>query len=151
MSTISQFYSEGKLLNEMKCVFKDEDTTVTFHTVLEKARNFSNLSIEDRTNVLADIVIFKGELDSMRVKVEAVLRKLDAIEYKSCFDEIKQKGLRYTEELLKSMRDAKDLENTNPKYGLAMEQFRCCSKWVSILTDLYFVLNSTNKILSNNV
>ena len=151
MSTVSQFYSEDKLIEEMSCVFSDEDVTVSFHVLLEKARNFNKLSLDDRTVVLEDLVVYKGELEDMRVKAEAAIRKLDSVTYLNCFEELKAKGLRYTEELIRAMREAKDLENTNSRYKTLMTQYRCCTKWVSILTDLYFVLNSTNKILSNNV
>ena len=151
MSTISQFYSEGKLIEEMSCVFSDEDAIVSFHVLLEKARNFNKMNLDDRTVILEDLVVYKGELEDMRSKTEAALRKLDSVAYLSCFDELKKNGNRYTEELIKAMRDAKDLENTNSRYKILITQNRCCTKWVSILTDLYFVLNSTNKILSNAV
>ena len=87
----------------------------------------------------------------MRIKTEAALRKQDSVAYLNAFNSIKQQGLKYTEELIKATRESFDLENTNPKYASLLKQNRCCTKWVSILTDLYFVLNSTNKILSNNV
>lgn len=151
MSTISQFYAEGKLVEEMACVFAEEDTSVAFYTLLENARNFNRKNLDDRTVILEDILFYKNELEAMRVKTEAALRKLDSVAYLSSFEEIKQKGLKYTEELIKATREAKDLENTNPKYASLLKQNRCCTKWVSTLTDLYFVLNSTNKILSNNV
>lgn len=151
MSTISQFYSEGKLIEEMSCVFAEEDTSVTFHALLENARNFNRKNLDDRTVILEDILFYKNELEAMRVKTDAALRKMDSVAYLNAFEEIKAKGLKYTEELIKATRDAKDLENTNIKYATLLKQNRCCTKWVSTLTDLYFVLNSTNKILSNNV
>lgn len=150
MSTISQFYSEGKLIEEMRCVFKDEDTSVDFHVLLEKARNFTNLNMKDRNTLLVDIVFYKGELEAMKVKTEAIIHKMDAIVYNECFEELKQKGLRYTEELLKTMCLSKDIESTNSKYKLFLEQFRVCDKWTKVLTDLYYILNSENKILSSN-
>ena len=151
MSTISQFYSEGKLVEEMSCVFAEEDTAVTFYVLLENARNFNRKNLDDRTVILTDIVFFKNELENMRIKTEAALRKQDSVAYLNAFNSIKQQGLKYTEELIKATRESFDLENTNPKYASLLKQNRCCTKWVSILTDLYFVLNSTNKILSNNV
>ena len=151
MSTISQFYSEGKLVEEMSCVFAEEDTAVTFYALLENARNFNRKNLDDRTVILTDIVFFKNELENMRIKTEAALRKQDSVAYLNAFNSIKQQGLKYTEELIKATREYFDLENTNPKYASLLKQNRCCTKWVSILTDLYFVLNSTNKILSNNV
>ena len=151
MSTISQFYAEGKLMEEMSCVFAEEDTTATFYALLENARNFNRKNLDDRTVILSDIVFFKNELEAMRVKTEAALRKIESVAYLNAYEEIKSKGLKYTEELIKATRESKDLENTNPKYATLLRQNRCCTKWVSTLTDLYFVLNSTNKILSNNV
>ena len=59
MSTISQFYSEGKLIEEMSCVFAEEDTSVTFHALLENARNFNRKNLDDRTVILEDILFYK--------------------------------------------------------------------------------------------
>lgn len=151
MSTVSQFYSEGKLLQEMSCVFKDEDTIVDFHTLLEKIRMFTNKSISERNMILEDLVFYKGELEDMRVRAEARIRKIEAVSYIKCFDTMKVSGVRWTEELLKAKLQEMDLETNNREYMALMQQFRCCTKWVGILTDSYYILNSTNKLLNSNV
>ena len=151
MSTISQFYAEGKLTEEMSCVFAEEDTSTTFYVLLENARSFNRKNLEDRTVILCDMVFFKNELEAMRVKAEAAMKKIESTAIFEVYEELRGKGLRPTDELLKAGVAARDLKNTNPKYATLSRQFDCCTKWVSTLTDLYFVLNSTNKILSNNV
>lgn len=151
MSTISQFYSEGRLEKEMSCVFKDEDTIVDFHTLLEKIRMFTNKSVSDRNVILEDLVFYKGELNSMKVQAEARIRKIEAVAYIKCFDKMRTSGTRWTEELLKAKLAEMDLEGTNEEYQRLLQQFRCCDKWVGILTDSYYILNSTNKILNGNI
>lgn len=151
MGTISQFYSENKLMQEMSCVFKDEDTIVDFHTLLEKIRMFTNKSVSDRNIILEDLVFYKGELEAMRVKAEARIRKIEAVAYIQCFEKMKVSGVRWTEELLKAKLAELDLETNDKAYNALLQQFRCCTKWVGILTDSYYILNSTNKILNNNV
>lgn len=151
MSTVSQFYSEGKLLQEMSCVFKDEDTIVDFHILLEKIRMFTNKSISERNMILEDLVFYKGELEDMRVRAEARIRKIEAVSYIKCFNAMKVSGVRWTEELLKAKLQEMDLETNDREYMALMQQFRCCTKWVGILTDSYYILNSTNKLLNSNI
>ena len=145
---MSAFHSLESLKSELSCVVKEEANIVAFKNLLELIRNFSNKDIDTRTRTLIDLSFWKGELDNRKRLSEVYLRKQDALAYNEILDELKKSAMKYNEETVKNRRDAKDM---GAAYQNMLDTNLTCTKWVGILTDCYFSLNSINKILENKM
>ena len=143
MSTSSQFFSFESLREELSVVIQNEASIVSFCKLLEDIRNFALKEVESRNKILTDIAYWKGEFEYRRKLSEVTLRKKDAVMYNKSLEKIRLTGVKYTEQMISSNKDAQ----MDEAYENLLKSSITYGKWSSILNDCYFALNSTHKLM----
>lgn len=144
MST-SKFYNSEYLKDELLLIMSDEADVIEFAALLEKIRNIGNTSIDRRQMILSDLIFWKGQIENQRKQIEIKLKKLEAIEYQRIYNKLKI-ICKPTDSQVRSELEGSDL---GEPYNNYKNMFLVCQKWSEILNDLYFISQTSHKILGN--
>ena len=135
------------LLEEFKPVMQDDEDTKQFIGLLEQVRNLANKDVQARQIVLSDLIFWKNQFENLQKQTQIILKKLEATAYAKAVAELSAgKSYRPTENQIKAYLDA----NESPEKTRHQERLVVVEKWSGILQDLYFVSQTTHKILGGS-
>lgn len=141
----SKFYNSEYLKNELILIMSDEADIVEFAKLLEFVKNLGNYSVDKRQSVLSDLVFWKGQLDLQKKQIEIVIKKKEALVYQIVYNKLKIIS-KPTDAQVRAEMEAMEKDES---YLNLQQSLLVCSKWAEILSDLYFVAQSTHKIMGN--
>lgn len=141
----SKFYNSEYLKNELILIMSDEADIVEFAKLLEFVKNLGNYSVDKRQSVLSDLVFWKGQLDLQKKQIEIVIKKKEALVYQIVYNKLKIIS-KPTDAQVRAEMEAMEKDES---YLNLQQSLLVCSKWAEILSDLYFIAQSTHKIMGN--
>lgn len=141
----SKFYNSEYLKNELILIMSDEADIIEFAKLLEFVKNLGNYSVDKRQSVLSDLVFWKGQLDLQKKQIEIVIKKKEALVYQIVYNKLKIIS-KPTDAQVRAEMEAMEKDES---YLNLQQSLLVCSKWAEILSDLYFIAQSTHKIMGN--
>ena len=133
------------LLEEFKPIMEDDNDTKQFIGLLEQIRNLANKDVQKRQMILSDLIFWKNQFENLQKQTEILIKKSDAIAYAKAVQELTAgKSYKPTENQIKAYLEANE---TAPEKARHQERLVVVQKWAGILQDLYFVSQTTHKIL----
>jgi len=151
------FYSTNQISQELDFItdqelsFLLEDRASYDHlrVLLESIRNFSNKLVEERTKILADVSFWKGEFTSLKLQLQALVKKKEALQFNKIMEDMRVSGSKYSSEIVTNKKDATLAEDT--AFSKIERALFYANKWGDIFTDCYYILNGTHKILDKDI
>jgi hypothetical protein len=133
------------LLQEFKPVMEDDNDAKQFIGLLEQVRNLANKDVQKRQMILSDLIFWKNQFENLQKQTEITLKKLEAVAYSKAVNELTAgKSYKPTETQIKNYLES---VGDTPERTRHLERLTVVQKWAGILQDLYFVSQTTHKIL----
>lgn len=121
----------------LRKMFSNDETLKSFTILLDRIRSQATLNLKQRTELLFDVIFWKGEFEWLKKKLEIKLEGKTAELHIRHRNELG----RVNEQMVTShIKVSKDIEKLEGLLNVA-------NKWLCILTDSFFVLQSTHKII----
>lgn len=136
------------LVSEFEPVMQDSEDTKQFIGLLEQVRNLANKDVQGRQIILSDLIFWKNQFENLKKQTEVILKRLEATAYAKALKELSEgKSYRPTESQIKAYLES---FGETPEKLRHQARLMVVEKWSGILQDLYFVSQTTHKILGGS-
>ena len=121
----------------LRRVFSNDETLKSFTLLLTRIRDHANLDFKRRTELLFDVLFWRGEMEWLKKRLQIKLEEKSA----ALRIELRQKMGRANESLIDAhIQSDTAISKLNNMLNIA-------NKWASIVSDSLFVLQSSHKII----